>query len=184
MVVRFAEFITRTENDGSEVGIDMAGGIFGVHKPVMGKDEWLTPPDLVAKLGPFDLDPCSPINRPWDTAANHFTIADDGLSKTWNGSVWCNPPYGKETGVWLERCAHHGDAMALIFARTETDAWFRFVWPFASGILFIKGRLFFHHVSGKRADGNAGGPSALVTYGERMAERLRGLGELGKFIRL
>lgn len=23
-------------------------------------DEWLTPPEIVEALGPFDLDPCSP----------------------------------------------------------------------------------------------------------------------------
>ena len=28
-----------------------------------GKEEWLTPPEIVAAFGPFDLDPCSPINR-------------------------------------------------------------------------------------------------------------------------
>ena len=61
-----------------------------------GKDEWLTPPPILQALGEFDLDPCSPINRPWDTANNHLTINDNGLSQTWGGistRVWCNPPY-------------------------------------------------------------------------------------------
>lgn len=40
-----------------------------------GTDEWLTPKWLVDRLGPFDLDPCSPINRPWATAARHFTVS-------------------------------------------------------------------------------------------------------------
>ena len=44
------------------------------------KDEWLTSLDIVRDLGEFDLDPCSPINRPWDTARRHLTIQDDGLS--------------------------------------------------------------------------------------------------------
>lgn len=35
-----------------------------------GKDEWLTPPYIIDSLGVFDLDPCSPINRPWDTKAD------------------------------------------------------------------------------------------------------------------
>lgn len=26
----------------------------------MKNDEWLTPPEIVRALGPFDLDPCSP----------------------------------------------------------------------------------------------------------------------------
>lgn len=56
------------------------------------KDEWLTPPSIIRSLGAFDMDPCSPLNRPWDTAENHYTIEDDGLSKPWTGRVWCNPP--------------------------------------------------------------------------------------------
>ena len=39
----------------------------------VGKDEWLTPPEITTDLGPFDLDPCSPIKRPWPTAENHYT---------------------------------------------------------------------------------------------------------------
>ena len=40
--------------------------------PVMLNDEWLTPPYIIEALGRFDLDPCSPINRPWDTATIHY----------------------------------------------------------------------------------------------------------------
>lgn len=52
----------------------------------MGKDEWLTPPDILKALGPFDLDPCAPINPPWPMAANHFTILDNGLAREWGGA--------------------------------------------------------------------------------------------------
>jgi hypothetical protein len=39
-------------------------GIGGHHRPYRGQtDEWLTPPEIIAALGQFDLDPCSPINR-------------------------------------------------------------------------------------------------------------------------
>ena len=65
-------------------------------------DEWLTPPEIIKALGEFDLDPCSPVNRPWDTAKKHFTKFDDGLNKEWDGRVWVNPPYGRETFKWLE----------------------------------------------------------------------------------
>ena len=52
-------------------------------------------PEIVSALGPFDLDPCSPVNRPWPTAAQHFTVRDDGLAQAWHGRVWCNPPFGR-----------------------------------------------------------------------------------------
>ncbi len=139
----------------------------------MGKDEWLSPPAIVTALGPFDLDPCAPIVRPWPTAAQHFTIDDDGLSRKWFGRVWMNPPYGSQTGVWLERLAEHGNGIALIFARTETEDWFTQIWPKAHGVLFIKGRLYFHHVSGQRAAHNSGAPSALIAYGSENVAALQ-----------
>lgn len=77
------------------------------------KDEWLTPPHIMAALGEFDLDPCAPINRPWPTATTHFTVVDDGLNSDWEGRVFCNPPYGRETQKWLNKCAEHGNCIAL-----------------------------------------------------------------------
>lgn len=147
----------------------------GGHQGPMIKDEWLTPREIIIVLGPFDLDPCSPIVRPWPTANHHFTIEDDGLSQDWTqyGRVWLNPPYGPHTGTWLERLREQGNGIALIFARTETDVWFRHIWGIASGILFLKGRLNFHHVSGSRAVLNAGAPSALIAYGSDNADRLQ-----------
>lgn len=70
--------------------------------------EWLTPPAIIAALGPFDLDPCAPVERPWPTAAKHYTIADDGLSQDWHGLVWLNPPFGPDAATWLARLADHG----------------------------------------------------------------------------
>ncbi|QIW89269.1 adenine methyltransferase [Pseudomonas phage 8P] len=158
--------------------------IGGHHSPVALKDEWLTPPDILDALGSFDLDPCSPINRPWPTAAAHYTILDDGLKQPWHGRVWCNPPYGLEAAKWLDRLADHGDGIALIFARTETAMFFEHVWAKASALLFIRGRLHFHHVNGQRAKANGGAPSVLVAYGERNAAALRNCGIDGHLVML
>lgn len=150
----------------------------------MGSDEWLTPPTILNMLGEFDLDPCSPKHRPWDTAKNHLTKADDGLSKKWYGRVWCNPPYGRETGKWLHRLVDLGNGIALIYARTETDMFFKYVWGEAHGVLFLKGRLHFYHVDGTRAKTNAGGPSVLVAYGENNGQILKHSGIVGRYIEL
>ena len=122
------------------------------------KDEWLTPPHVIQALGFFDLDPCSPIERPWPTAEKHYTILDNGLIQPWNGRAWCNPPYGLEAAKWLERCVQHGNAIALVFARTETRMFFDHIWPKADGMLFLEGRLYFHHVCGTRAAANSVAP--------------------------
>lgn len=150
----------------------------GHQSAAMLKDEWLTPPSILSALGEFDLDPCSPINRPWDTAKHHYNINDSGLHHPWNGRVWCNPPYGLEAAQWLDRLAQHGNGIALIFARTETRMFFDHVWRRADAVLFIEGRLHFHHVDGTRAKANSGAPSCLVAYGENNVRALEcsGLG--------
>lgn len=126
-------------------------------------DEWLTPPEIVQALGPFDLDPCSPINRPWDTAKEHYTKEDDGLTKAWRGRVWLNPPYGKHTYTWLNKLAEHGYGIALVFARTETKGFHEAVWKKADSVFFFKGRLKFRTVTGNiRSTANA--PSCLISY--------------------
>lgn len=136
-----------------------------------GKDEWLTPPHIIESLGVFDLDPCSPINRPWDTAKNHLTILDDGLSKNWKGRVWCNPPYGRETFKWIDKLSQHGNGIALIFARTETIGFHEHIWNKADSIFFFKGRLKFHHVTGEQG-GSANAPSCLVAFGGANVEAI------------
>jgi len=148
------------------------------------KDEWLTPRHVLAALGPFDLDPCAPQVRPWDTAAKHYTVMDNGLVQPWEGRVWCNPPYGLEAAQWLARCADHGNAMALIFARTETRMFFDHVWPKAQAVLFLEGRLYFHHVCGRKASANAGAPSVLVAYGSANAECLKSCTLAGRYVAL
>ena len=138
-----------------------------------GKEEWLTPPELIKALGNFDLDPCAPTpeTRPWETAQAHYCNRDNGLIKPWHGRVWLNPPYGGETGKWMARAATHGNVTALIFARTETIQFFESIWPKAKAVCFIKGRLSFYHVTGKKG-GTAGAPSMLVTWDDNNANIL------------
>jgi len=148
-----------------------------------GSDEWLTPPNIIDSLGAFDLDPCSPgERRPWDTAAQHYGIEDDGLRQDWSGRVWMNPPYAS-AGAWMRRLAGHGHGTALLFARTETRMWFECIWPEATGLLFLKGRIKFRYVSGKEA-GTAAAPSVLIAYGVLDAAALRKSSLVGHYVDL
>ena len=78
----------------------------------------------------------------------------------------------------------HGNCIALIYARTDTEPWIKYVWARADAIMFIFGRLYFHHVTGVRAKHNCGGPSAIVAYGENNVEALYASGLKGKVVRL
>lgn len=148
----------------------------------MRNDEWLTPPEILAALGGFDLDPCSPVARPWPTASTHYHINDDGLGKEWHGRVWCNPPFGREAVKWLRRMAKHRNGIALIPARTETAMFYECVWGVADAVLFIKGRPHFHYVDGSRAAFNSGAPICLIAYGEKNVTALEASG-LGYVVR-
>ena len=146
---------------------------FNAHDKTEGKEEWLTPPEIIRALGDFDLDPCAPTpeTRPWETAKAHYCIHDNGLIKPWHGRVWCNPPYGPKTGEWMGRCSAHKNVTALIFARTETRQFFDYIWGKATAVCFLKGRLSFYHVNGTKG-GTAGAPSMLVTWDDNNANAL------------
>lgn len=146
--------------------------------------DWLTPPEILAPLGEFDLDPCASEFQPWRTAKQQLTIRDDGLAHEWAGRVWCNPPYGPHAAEWLARCAAHGDAIALVFARTETASFHEHVWPKADALLFLRGRIKFHLPGGRRAVSNAGAPSVLVAFGKANADVLASCGLAGAFVPL
>ena len=159
-------------------------GIGSHQSAKMKNDEWLTPPDLIEKLGPFDTDPCAPIVRPWETAKNHFTKDDDGLNQLWNGFVWCNPPYGLIAERWLMRMSQYDNGIALIFARTETKMFQKWVWRHATSLLFIFDRLYFYDVNGIRAKANSGAPSVLVAYGDLADQRLKDSKIKGQYVKL
>lgn len=173
-------------------------GIGGHHSAKAGTVEWLTPPEIIGALGPFDLDPCTPIEQPYPTARERYTMIDDGLLMPWHGRVWLNPPY--ENGLieqWLAKMALHGRGTSLIFARTETDAFFRHVWEGATALLFMRGRINFHvgegfsvikskktFLAGERAQGNAGAPTVLCAYGVEDADILAAAQIEGRFVPL
>ena len=167
----------------------MTGRAMGSHQSAAAQSVvWLTPPHVLEALGgweSFDLDPCAaPDPRPWSTARRMFGEADgDGLSIDWDGRVWCNPPYST-ADAWLARMGAHGNGSALIFARTETETFFSRVWEEAHGLLFLRGRLWFHHPDGTRAKANGGAPSVICAYGAEEMDRLAACDLAGAFVPL
>lgn len=149
---------------------------FSYERASDGKSEWMTPPEIIHALGEFDLDPCSPVVRPWPTAHNHFSKEDNGLTKPWFGRVWLNPPYGDQTLKWMRKMKLHNNGIALIFARTETRLFFECVWGVASAMLWLRGRLTFFNSDGTKPKNNGCAPSVLIAYGDTNAAILRTCG--------
>lgn len=126
-------------------------------------DTWLTPLSIIRELGEFDLDPCGFAGHA--TARKLICLPDDGFTAEWEGRVWLNPPYGKQTGAWLQRLADHGDGIALVFARTETK-WFQTLAP--DMVFLLSGRIKFLKPD-LTQNTNAGHGSMLLCFGRRNA---------------
>jgi len=140
-------------------------------------NEWYTPPGIFEALGiSFDLDPCHPAERlPWIPVEHTYDKADDGLAQPWSGRVWMNPPYGAETDPWLERFVEHGNGIALVFARTETE-WFHRHALAVDAWCLIRGRLTFVYADRTPSRYNAGAPSVLLAAGDDCSTALLNCG--------
>lgn len=160
-------------------------------------DEYETPRNLYERLDKifnFTLDPCaSDLSH---MSENYYTLANNGLSKDWDGEVcYVNPPYS-DVSDWLDKCAleHLNNAteiVALIPARTETKYWHSDIWGIARYVLFLKGRLKFINrtlppfaTGGKPS--SAPYPSAVIFYTYRTLdkEQLESLTSIGAVIDL
>lgn len=145
---------------------------------------WLTPIDIIRSLGEFDLDPCTPPTMPWETAKKRYTEADNGLAQDWEGRVWMNPPYGKDMDLWLEKMANHNNGIMLVFNRTETKQFHKWVFPKASAVLFKEGRIHFLNVLGEKVGNGSGCGSVFIAYGKENADILERSGITGYFQKL
>ena len=143
------------------------------HEAPTGKsDEWFTPPSIFTSIGlTFDLDPCSPgADRSYVPARHHYTIHDDGLTSSWFGTVFVNPPYS-DVKTWMLKLADHGDGIGLVFNRTDT-VWFQAALAKATLVCFMARRIPFIEGRTGKVKGNPGTGSALFAYGETAAQAL------------
>jgi len=133
--------------------------------------KWETPWWLINHLREywnldFTLDPCcTPATA---KAPNFFTPEDNGLEQDWGGHiVFMNPPYGREQIQWIQKAHAESEkenttVMCLVPARTDTKVWHEIIFPHASQIYFIKGRIKFGK-DGVKAN-SAPFPSALAVF--------------------
>ena len=130
------------------------------------KMDWATPQDFFDKLNEefhFTLDPCADEYN--HKCEKFYTEEQDGLKQDWSGEiVFCNPPYGRKVGKWVEKCfreVYQGNcrcAVLLLFANTDTK-WFHDWVYHRAEVRFIKGRLKF---GGGRV--NSPKPSMVVIF--------------------
>lgn len=142
--------------------MSLSKGLFSSNSSI-----WATPQDFFDNLNGefhFTLDVCAlPSNA---KCKEYYTPEDDGLSKTWQGRCYMNPPYGREIIKWVEKAytsVKNGEAdicVCLLPARTDTR-WFQNFCLKSNDIRFVKGRL---HFSGCKDA--APFPSCVVVFSE------------------
>lgn len=84
--------------------------------------------------------------------------------------------------TWLKKIAHHGNGIALTFARTDTVAFQNHIFNDCMSMLFIKGRITFYTVKGIAGHFNGGAASVLIAYGENNVDALAESGIEGKHV--
>lgn len=129
--------------------------------------DWATPRRLFEMLDQefhFTLDVCATE----DTAVCPEWFGSGALDRPWvplvDGAVFCNPPYGKLIGKWIEKAYResigrkYGTVVLLIPARTDTSWWHDYCMK--GEIRFLRGRLNFDDTRRARAPF----PSAIVIF--------------------
>lgn len=133
-------------------------------------DNWATPQSFYDELNKefnFTLDPCADdVNHKCET---YFTKSDDGLAKKWGGyRVFCNPPYGRQIGKWVEKAYHESQngttVVMLLPARTDTKWFHDYIYRKAE-VRFVRGRIKFGE-----AKNSAPFPSMIVVFGGKQDE--------------
>jgi len=119
---------------------------------------WLTPKYIIDMFDyEFDLDPCAHPKSLY-TAREHYVFTG-GLTNKWYGKVYCNPPYGKELGLWVSKFLNHRSGVLLCFARTDTLTLQQLL-RCCDWVIFLKGRVKFLNSEGQVGD-RPNAPSVL-----------------------
>lgn len=115
-------------------------------------NEWYTPPKILERvrevLGYIDVDPASSDKAQKAVKAKtYYTKENDGLKFSWEGKVWCNPPYSaaliKQFTKKFEEEYNIGNMKeGIILTNSGTDT----IWnqPLVSGVqAYTLGRISF-----------------------------------------
>ena len=129
-------------------------------------DLWATPQEFFDELDRefhFTLDVCAIHSNA--KCERYYSPIENGLLQGWKGVVWCNPPYGREIGKWVEKAYYsHLEGVKVVMllpARTDTKWFHDFIYHKAE-IRFVKGRLKFGD-----SQNSAPFPSMVVVFDKK-----------------
>lgn len=143
---KYEEFCAEKMESGYEL---TSGGVYQYARNVAKhgtltsseSNEWYTPARYIESarrvLGSIDVDPasCAIANRTVK-AQTYYTKETDGLKQDWPGTVWCNPPYGGDSGPFATRLVEQyragitTAAIILVNANSTETKWFAPLWDY------------------------------------------------------
>ena len=160
----------------------------------MSYDHWMTDPVWIERIracmGSIDFDPAS--NAPsqeyvkaggwavapeeWNSVRNdYYNVCKDGLSFSWDGNVYCNPPYSAgnidlfvNKAIYEWQQVNTNQLCMLVNSATDTK-WHQKLLTHCTGALLVRGRIKFWKVF----DGKA-----HATW-EGQVSKEKGLGKVG-----
>lgn len=157
-------------------------------------DSSFTPDRIVAKvraaLGTIDVDPAThAVAQRTVRAATFYTKDDDGLTKPWTGTVFCNPPYssgpqGVEgfTKKLIEEYESGRTTAAVFLVNNSTDAsWFQSLLAFGLPVCLTRGRLPFVNVQGQEFAARRG--QAIFYLGPKPDAFVNAFADIGQIVR-
>ena len=138
-------------------------------------DDYYTPAWIFELLGlTFDLDVACPPEGPTHTPCHaYFTQADDGLTRSWFGRVFMNPPFSKPQ-PWVQKFMAHANGIAVL--PVSKSQWFGQLWIDAHGIAMLPSSLKFVDPNG--GNGSIFMATCIVAYGQDNVKALRNIGHV------
>lgn len=136
--------------------------------------EWYTPKKyidaVIQVMDWINIDPasCAQANE-WIKAQHYYSLEHSGLKVDWFGKVYLNPPYGGQTGIWVNKLINQyrlfnvTEAILLINAATDRN-WFRQLFNYP--ICFTDHRIKFIPADGLTASRPTHG-NAFVYFGKQ-----------------
>ena len=97
-------------------------------------DDWETPKEILQdaikkyQIAPM-LDVCATDSN--SKFSKHYTMNNDALNQEWDDDFFMNPPYS-QINQWMQKAyeqhrKHNVDALILVFSKTSTKWWHKYV---------------------------------------------------------
>ena len=149
-----------------------------IHRQKDAIDTWGTPNEIFNfaknRWGNFTLDAAANLFN--CKVINFISESQDALKTSWiSNNTWLNPPYGRQMPKFIQRALNQvqegntNRVVCLIASRTDTKIFQEVIFPYASELYFIKGRIKFLK-NGEKVQG-ANFASVFVVFDQR---RLKG----------